>query len=137
VGSFVPYFADTWFWVALINKKEPGHASAHTLKKKVGDDIITSQLVMIEFMAHCSGLGPFLRTRCFKLVQALVAGPIKVIPFTDAIFHRAFAIYGKVSNDKKWSLVDCASFEIMRDEKITHALTEDKHFTEAGFVIAT
>lgn len=131
------YFADTWFWVALINPKEPGYAKANDLMRKVGDNIVTSQLVMIEFMAHCSDLGSYLRTKCFKLVESLTSSPIKVVPHTEDVYGRAFATYGKVSNDKEWSLVDCASFEIMRDEDITHALTEDRHFTKAGFVVAS
>ena len=92
---------------------------------------------MIEFMAHCSNLGPYLRRACCELVMKLATGPVKVVPHSDELYQRAFASYERVTNDKKWSLVDCASFEIMRDEKITLALTQDGHFTEAGFVIAT
>jgi predicted nucleic acid-binding protein len=130
------YFADTWFWIALINPKESGYANANALLKKVGDNIVTSQLVMIELMAHCSDMGAYWRGKCYKLVDSLQRGPIKVVPHTEDVYGRAFAAYGKMS-DKKWSLVDCASFEIMRDEKITHALTEDRHFTQAGFVVAS
>jgi predicted nucleic acid-binding protein len=50
------------------------------------------------------------------------------------MFERAFAVYAKFA-DKEWSLVDCASFEMMRDEKLKDALTNDGHFTQAGFVI--
>jgi uncharacterized protein len=129
------YFADTWFWVALLNKRESGHQTAHKLKKKVGDDIVTSQLVMIEFMAHCSKLGPYLRSICCELVKDLDAGPVQVVPHSDELYARAFETYEKVK-DKEWSLVDCASFEIMKDNSVTLALTEDHHFTQAGFIIA-
>jgi predicted nucleic acid-binding protein len=37
--------------------------------------------------------------------------------------------------DKLWSLVDCASFVIMKDRGITDALTTDHHFEQAGFNI--
>ena len=36
--------------------------------------------------------------------------------------------------DKSWSLVDCASFELMRQRGITTAFTSDHHFTQAGFL---
>lgn len=36
--------------------------------------------------------------------------------------------------DKEWSLVDCISFGVMQDEKLTEALTGDRHFEQAGFV---
>lgn len=36
--------------------------------------------------------------------------------------------------DKNWSLVDCASFVVMRKHGILEALTADHHFEQAGFV---
>lgn len=133
----MPYFADTWFWIALLDKRDAGHSTARALQKKAGDDIVTSQLVMIELMAYFSNEGPHLRGACCKLVRQLDAGPVTVIPHTDDLYQRAFDWYERVSNDKEWSLVDCASFEIMRNEKITLALTADPHFEQAGFAIAT
>ncbi len=35
--------------------------------------------------------------------------------------------------DKEWSLTDCISFVVMRDEHLTEALTADRHFEQAGF----
>ncbi len=37
--------------------------------------------------------------------------------------------------DKTWGLMDCISFVVMREMKITDALTFDKHFAQAGFNI--
>jgi len=36
--------------------------------------------------------------------------------------------------DKDWSLVDAASFIVMRRLGITEVLTTDHHFSQAGFV---
>lgn len=36
--------------------------------------------------------------------------------------------------DKDWSLTDCISFVVMRDEGITEALTGDRHFEQARFI---
>ena len=36
--------------------------------------------------------------------------------------------------DKDWSLVDAASFIVMRPLGITEVLTTDHHFSQAGFV---
>jgi predicted nucleic acid-binding protein len=36
--------------------------------------------------------------------------------------------------DKAWSLVDCSSFAIMQQQNISHALTSDHHFEQAGFI---
>jgi len=35
---------------------------------------------------------------------------------------------------KKWSLVDCTSFVLMKQMSIRSALTTDHHFEQAGFI---
>jgi len=35
--------------------------------------------------------------------------------------------------DKTWGLVDCVSFVVMRDEGISSAFTNDRHFQQGGF----
>jgi len=35
--------------------------------------------------------------------------------------------------DKGWSLCDSVSFELMRHQRLTEALTTDHHFEQAGF----
>jgi len=36
-------------------------------------------------------------------------------------------------SDKEWSLTDCISFVLMKQEGVTEALTADAHFVQAGF----
>ena len=130
------YFADTSFWIALLDKREKeAHAAAHALKTKVGDDIVTSELVLIELLAHFSSEGVHLRRLACNFVKAIQRGPITIVSHSDELFQRAFDQYEQVSNDKTWSLVDCTSFLIMQDRNIALALTLDKHFREAGFTI--
>jgi predicted nucleic acid-binding protein len=35
--------------------------------------------------------------------------------------------------DKEWSLIDCISFEVMKQRKLKEALSADHHFAQAGF----
>ena len=37
--------------------------------------------------------------------------------------------------DKDYSFTDCTSFVIMREARLTHALTTDGHFRQAGFQV--
>ena len=133
------YFADTWFWAALINKKDPEHSTAIALNRKMGTSrIVTSQFVIIELFGFCCKLGEDVRIACCKFVKGLNSLPnISVVPYSDQQYDEAIQLYEKVSNDKQWSLVDCASFLIMEKEKITVAVTGDKHFTERGFTRLT
>jgi predicted nucleic acid-binding protein len=48
--------------------------------------------------------------------------------------EKGLAVYEKYS-DKKWGLVDCISFVVMREGGIRHALTFDKDFEQAGFAV--
>ncbi len=55
-----------------------------------------------------------------------------IVPASRAALEAGLALYRR-RLDKDWSLTDCISFAIMEDERITDALTGDKHFTQAGF----
>lgn len=131
------YFADTWFWAALINKADPDHELARELNRKIGTSpIVTSQLVMIELFGFCCKLGQDIRLACCQLVKKLNTAPnITVISYSDQQYDRAFQLYEQVSNDKKWSLVDCASFGIMEEANIQIAVTDDHHFEQRGYTL--
>jgi len=62
----------------------------------------------------------------------LTSEEIIIIGLTADFFHRAFELY-QTYNDKTWGLIDCVSFIVMRENNITDALTNDKHFQQVGF----
>jgi uncharacterized protein len=52
--------------------------------------------------------------------------------FADTrLFQRGVDLFEQ-RQDKDWSLTDCLSFVVMRDEGISQALTGDEHFEQAG-----
>jgi hypothetical protein len=56
----------------------------------------------------------------------------RILPASRMLFDRGLTLFAR-RPDKQWSLVDCISFEIMRQRRITDALTTDHHFKQAGF----
>ncbi|HLX09586.1 MAG TPA: hypothetical protein VKY89_17160 [Thermoanaerobaculia bacterium] len=55
-----------------------------------------------------------------------------LVHISQALFDRALELYDR-RFDKTWGLVDCASFLVMEDQGISQAITNDRHFEQAGF----
>ena len=55
-----------------------------------------------------------------------------IVPFSSARLQQAVRFYRKY-RDKSWSLTDCDSILVMRQNGIVEALTSDHHFVQAGF----
>jgi predicted nucleic acid-binding protein len=128
------YFIDTWFWAALLNKRDPHHKVARRLSAKVSQSkVVTSQLVLMELLSFCSKMGPDIRTACVELVRKLKVAPNTIVfPHSDQLYCQSLALYAQ-HNDKDWSLVDCASFIIMQEKGIHIAVSGDHHFEQRGY----
>jgi predicted nucleic acid-binding protein len=59
--------------------------------------------------------------------------PVLDIIFVDAAVHTAAAASLLAANRRRLSLVDCASFEVMRRADIRQAFAFDPHFAGQGF----
>lgn len=59
---------------------------------------------------------------------------VVIVELNSQLFNKGFAMYEKYQ-DKAWSLVDCISFMVMKDNKTTDALTTHDHFKQVGFNI--
>jgi uncharacterized protein len=125
-------FADTGYWVAIINRHDGLHHKAIAVSKHLGP-IVTSEMVLVEVLNTFSGYGPQLRGLAVKAVKEITSDPtIQVVPQTRQLFQDALTLYER-RDDKDWSLTDCASFIIMQKQKIAEALTNDHHYTQMGF----
>jgi predicted nucleic acid-binding protein len=61
-------------------------------------------------------------------VKRLQSNPdCRIISVGSALMQRALDLYDKPP-DKRWGLVDCASFLVMSEEQATEAFTTDHHF---------
>ena len=128
-------FADAGYWIALFNPRDQLHTKALTISHTLqGRTILTSQMVLTEFLNHYAALGQPFRQRAVQVVRSLQDDPdVEIVPQTEAQFTAALTLYAQ-RPDKEWGLTDCASFLIMQEQGITEALAHDDHFSQAGFI---
>ena len=126
-------FADTSYWIALVNPRDQIHAKAVTVTQQLSPvRILTSEMVLAEVLNSFSDARP-LRHVVGGMVQRLRSSrDVIIVPQTSEQFESALRRY-KQAADKSWSLTDCASFQVMEAEQIQAALTHDQHFAQAGF----
>ena len=128
-------FADTGYWVAMLLPSDRLSERASRVVVSLGEiTIVTTQMVLIEVFAHMSRRGADARLDAMRLWRDIDEDPkVEIIHQTDAQFRAAAELYA-ARPDQRWSLVDCASFLIMEERDITHALAYDRDFEQAGFV---
>ena len=129
-------FADTSYWFALLVRADPWHEIAVLLSLELSDShIITTEMVLTELLNGVSRLGEYHRNLATDEVIRLRANSnVEVIAQSEDQFHNAFDYY-RSRSDQRWGLTDCASFIVMQERGITHALTADRDFAQAGFTI--
>jgi predicted nucleic acid-binding protein len=126
-----PVFADTGFFLALINRRDQYHRVAVERNSGLRVPLVTTAWVLLEFANAISASRA--RERFGRLLvrlrsesDATILGP------EPELFDRGCEIYISRS-DKEWSLTDCISFVVMERGGMTDALTADRHFEQAGF----
>jgi predicted nucleic acid-binding protein len=129
-------FADTFYWVALLNARDPYHRTVMSYSRTLrGTRVVTTDEIFTEVLNYWSGAGPYWRGRAVAQVRDLRKDPtIDVLPQTRADFDAALALY-EARPDKEYSLTDCRSMLAMKGLGLTEALTNDHHFTQEGFTI--
>ena len=124
-----PAFGDTFYWIALTLPSD----SSHEVVSVFRGDIVTTDEVLTEYLSFFSRSSPYLRSVAVTNVEAIMNDPgVRVLPQSresvlaglDLFRHRA---------DKGYSLTDCISMQVMRQEGLSVALTNDRHFEQEGF----
>ena len=127
-------FADAGYWIALFNPRDQLHDKAVVAAQVTQErPMVTSQMVLAEFLNHYASFGEPFRQRAVQVVRSLQddAG-VEIVSQTAEQFEAALTLYAQ-REDKAWGLTDCASFLIMQERGITEALAHDEHFSQAGF----
>jgi len=125
-------FADSFYFLALWNAEDRGHAKALAFTNGYHEAMLTTDWVVVELgdaLARPPNRERFLRL--FRVLQR--QSELTIIPASRSLLHDGLKLYEN-RPDKEWSLTDCISFVVMEREGLTDALTADKHFEQAGFV---
>ena len=128
-------FADTVYWIALTNSFDQYHTRAVEISEAVSPcRLFTTDLVLIEFLNALADKGRHIRAAAVQMVEAIMNNPqVTVAPMNRRAFTRSLALY-KARPDKGYSLTDCSSMLLMRERRVSKALTTDRHFEQEGFV---
>jgi len=128
-------FVDTVAWIALANTRDALHDSAKDVFNRLCVEealFVTSEFVLLEFANSLSA--PDFRAGTSRFISSLYGSEvIEIVPSSSELFNDGLVLFGQ-RPDKGWSLVDCISFVIMKERKITTAFSQDHHFEQAGFV---
>jgi predicted nucleic acid-binding protein len=127
-------FADTFYWIALLNPRDQAHDLAVSVSKGLGVvRIVTTEEVLTELLNFFGSRGCRLRRAAAELVDQMRADPmIDVAAQTHAGFLAGCALY-QARPDKGYSLTDCISMHVMRRNGLIEVLTNDEHFAQEGF----
>lgn len=127
----IPVFADTYYWLALINPRDQAHQEALTLSQALSEPLVTTAFVLTE--VGDAMRDPANRPTFVRLMDAIAHDPqTTVVAAEQKWFDRGLDLFS-ARLDKKWPLTDCISFVVMKDMGLTDALTGDGDFVQAGF----
>ncbi|MCS4034689.1 putative nucleic acid-binding protein [Salinibacter ruber] len=129
-------FADSVYWIALINPDDQWHQKATAAREPRSDtEVMTTEDVLVEVLTYFGGYGPDVRRTAARAVRAILDNSgVNVIPHDTDTFMAGLELY-EARLDKSYSMVDCMSMQVMREYDLEEVLTSDHHFMQEGFTI--
>ena len=127
-------FVDTSAWVALFEKSDDKHREALACLDRIRAQrlrLVMSDLVFGESIT--TALGRSGHRIAVNAGEYMLQSGIVEIVWLDEILKRRAWDYFERHADKDYSFVDCTSFVLMKDMKVTKYLSFDEHFKQAGF----
>lgn len=131
-----PLFVDTAGWVACADGSDPDHARCCSVRDEAleagrtlvtSDFVVDETLTLLRFRLGLSAADAWWR-------QIDVSTRVRWERVDAARFDRARELFFQY-RDKAFSFTDCTSFAIMRELRVTQALTTDRHFRQMHFQV--
>lgn len=127
-------FVDTAGWMALADAADPLHGRSRTARDALLEDgrtLVTTDFVADETLTLIRlRLGLSAAEAWWAQVDA--SPRLRWERIDENRFERARTIFFQY-RDKDFSFTDCTSFAVMRELRLTLALTTDRHFRQMGF----
>ena len=124
-------FADTFFFLALLDSRDAAHEEARQLARRAWQRIYTTEYILLELGNALSA--PEDRSDYLALVAMMrKASVYEIIPASLPLLNEGLELF-RQRPDKHWSMTDCLSMTVMTQFAISEVLTADHHFQQAGF----
>jgi uncharacterized protein len=128
---------DTSYLLALAFKRDQHHQAAtqHWQRAAASSrQLVTTSFILAEAVTFLNSRG--YHAEAVRLGNNLLYGGSSLqFIHVDADLLLAGWRYFQQHSDKAYSLADCISFVAMQELNITIALTFDRHFAQAGFLM--
>jgi predicted nucleic acid-binding protein len=128
----VTVFVDTSAIFALLNDGDRFHGPASETLEALAEQqetLLTSNYVLLETFAL---VGNRLGLSAVRALQSQLV-PLFDVYWVDEVIHERAVSALLATGARQLSLVDCVSFELMRELNLDSAFAMDAHFRERGF----
>jgi len=127
-------FIDTAAFLAVLNGNDQNHPAAKKAWTEIlssGSNLFSSNYVILEtttMLQHRFGID------ALRMFESDILPVVEII-WVDLTIHKQGMSALLVANRRNLSLVDCTSFEIIRQFGMDEVFTFDRHFNEQGFKV--
>lgn len=124
--------ADTSALLALVVEREPNHREAvRFIKRNPQARFVVTELILGELVTRVRALRN--AAKAVEVAEDLLGSSRHEFVFTDLELIRGAIVRIAQFSDKRLSLTDCVSFELMEKLGLTAAFTFDRDFRDCGF----